>query len=284
VASHKISNGIGGLNETRYFYKDAVQNNQGRGFQGFKQIISKNITSKLMQNSYFHQVFPYAGKLSWQRSYLSNDESVATLNGDVKDTVGAAPLAQMDYTWASKTGTYGQWVYPSSSQQRTWDLTDEALIATSTKAIAATDVDVYGNISKTTSTVTDGWGSYVTVEEKSFTSDETTWWLSQLDHVLQTKKAVDYSATTTYQPDAAYNTDIKSTNHYAWNTDRPLESVRHDGGDTTTAEPPAGTAWTKTAYSNYDTYGHAKTVTTTASGRTPTTVDTYTWTDNGYFP
>ncbi|WP_223788377.1 hypothetical protein [Marinicella meishanensis] len=69
------------INKTHYSYEDAVYNNEGRGFQGFRRIsvlTEPNYSEDLDQStglgqtlsvSTFHQLFPRAGKLDTVKTY-----------------------------------------------------------------------------------------------------------------------------------------------------------------------------------------------------------------------
>ncbi len=75
VDSFKYSNGIGGLNEKQYSYREAIYNNEGRGLQGFRSIIVDDLSDTdsakhIRSVSDFHQKFPLAGKLEQTRTCL----------------------------------------------------------------------------------------------------------------------------------------------------------------------------------------------------------------------
>ncbi len=86
VASSKQSDGIGGMNETRYRYRGAMYNTQGRGFQGFKQIIvddlsDSDLAKRVRSVSDFHQKFPLSGKLEQTRTCLVSSGSETCNSG-----------------------------------------------------------------------------------------------------------------------------------------------------------------------------------------------------------
>lgn len=63
VAEMFTRNGVDGMNETRYGYEEAMYNTQGRGFQGFRKVISEDRTVDgsfvgLRNTAIFHQKFP----------------------------------------------------------------------------------------------------------------------------------------------------------------------------------------------------------------------------------
>ena len=87
VAEHKVSNGIGGENRTLYRYRDAMFNNKGRGFQGFKSIIIEqdNFENELSEahrdtisRTDFVQKWPLTGIKQQSCKWLASNVSVAT--------------------------------------------------------------------------------------------------------------------------------------------------------------------------------------------------------------
>lgn len=80
VAEHRSSNGVGGLNSTRYRYRGAIYNNWGRGFQGFKTIITEqdvyadnapNDDTDIVTRTEFHQKWPLSSQLEYTCSWLA---------------------------------------------------------------------------------------------------------------------------------------------------------------------------------------------------------------------
>lgn len=75
VSDSYHSNGIGGLNQKQYSYREAVYNRMGRGFQGFRSIIVDDLSDTdpnkhIRSVSDFHQKFPLSGKLEQTRTCL----------------------------------------------------------------------------------------------------------------------------------------------------------------------------------------------------------------------
>ncbi|MBL4659057.1 MAG: hypothetical protein JKY19_01775, partial [Alcanivoracaceae bacterium] len=69
VSEMRQSNNYGGNSLNEYAYEEAVYNNQGRGFQGFRKIKVRSnpdessVLYETVSESTFHQVFPLAGRL-----------------------------------------------------------------------------------------------------------------------------------------------------------------------------------------------------------------------------
>ena len=57
------SDGIGGTHQIQYGYSQAMYNDWGRGFQGFRTIIEEDLTQGLRTTTTYNQRFPLAGKV-----------------------------------------------------------------------------------------------------------------------------------------------------------------------------------------------------------------------------
>jgi len=121
VARFDVSNGLGGAtNKTCYRYQDAMLNNRGRGFQGFKVIVAEEqlpaaagedaaaafpgcggtcSPNNLRTRTEFHQEFPLTSKAKRVTVEVAKDGS---------------PLSETTYWWHKVQGTSGAWVVYSS--------------------------------------------------------------------------------------------------------------------------------------------------------------------------
>ena len=73
VASQvRHSDGIGGLRAYNYKYRDATLSSQGRGFQGFEQVIVDDVASDLRSVTDYHVKFPLSGDVAEIRRCLIN--------------------------------------------------------------------------------------------------------------------------------------------------------------------------------------------------------------------
>ncbi|QDP01563.1 polymorphic toxin type 50 domain-containing protein [Thalassotalea sp. PS06] len=77
VSKMEARNGVGGFNATEYSYDEAILHKQGRGFQGFRYIVAKDLAADKTTVSGFMQRFPFTGMVSststWQSSVYENE-------------------------------------------------------------------------------------------------------------------------------------------------------------------------------------------------------------------
>ncbi len=82
------------FNKTYYGYEEAVFNNQGRGFQGFRAVHTEQQTpgdeaNDIRSSTWFHQIFPLAGKIDYSETYLASEALSA-----------ATPISRSSFVWA----------------------------------------------------------------------------------------------------------------------------------------------------------------------------------------
>lgn len=106
VAGLQQSNGVGGFNETRYQYRDAKVHLLGRGFLGFAQVISEDVTRQRQLTRHLHQAFPLLG--------ISHKEELKQ---------GAALLSRTSQQWSSSSSFAGKVHFPymESSLQESFE-------------------------------------------------------------------------------------------------------------------------------------------------------------------
>jgi RHS repeat-associated protein len=106
VAGLQQSNGVGGFNETRYQYRDAKVHLLGRGFLGFAQVISEDVTRQRQLTRHLHQAFPLLG--------ISHEEELKQ---------GAALLSRTSQQWTSSSSFAGKVHFPymESSLQESFE-------------------------------------------------------------------------------------------------------------------------------------------------------------------
>ncbi|MCG8465705.1 MAG: FG-GAP-like repeat-containing protein, partial [Xanthomonadales bacterium] len=220
-----VANGEDQTNRTYYGYEEAVFNNQGRGFQGFRKILSEdhirtpdagldNPANDLRTVSFFHQVFPLAGRLHKSVVFpadtpLSAPESqalsVSATSWACRNELGAlvvecgiatdtAPSSQeanvyqvlvSDTHTISREPNTGENYNSSSSFNRSYD--------------------AYGNLLAETTQSGDYIGSMlfpalIQQQQSSYeyTNNTSSWWLGRLDRQVST-------STVTYSRDLALN-------------------------------------------------------------------------------
>ena len=164
VSRFSQSNGIGSMNDSTYKYRGAMLNTQGRGFRGFRTIMETDVASSIRTTTDFLQKFPYSSLIERQQQFVGAN-TVAfseTLNDWVPNNNH------------NQAGSYN--VFNRLSQSVACSLTtngcgvSNATYLTKTDtAINQRDIDLYGNVSKSTTTITDDYGVYKTERGASFT-------------------------------------------------------------------------------------------------------------------
>lgn len=106
-------------NSTYYGYEEAVYNGLGRGFQGFRKIVSEQVVTNptgatddsannLRSISVFHQIFPLAGRLEATYTQLASVDYMPMQDRDVTNGGFMMPLNTLSnglYEWSCRTGT-----------------------------------------------------------------------------------------------------------------------------------------------------------------------------------
>ncbi|GAB2191041.1 hypothetical protein MAH1_26490 [Sessilibacter sp. MAH1] len=92
VAEFRQSNGVGdNLNRVQYRYKGAMYNWQGRGFQGFRTIITEDLDAEITSRVEFHQVYPLAGRMYHMSQYEGYEYN--------NDNAPPTPFNESKYEW-----------------------------------------------------------------------------------------------------------------------------------------------------------------------------------------
>ncbi|GAB4183111.1 MAG: hypothetical protein Tsb002_05160 [Wenzhouxiangellaceae bacterium] len=228
VSQMQTSNGLrsGGnplLNTTTYAYEEAVFNNQGRGFQGFRKITSEeqvnsgsaadNPANDLRSVSIFHQVFPLAGRLkesyTLPASAAANAGSTQAFSHTTNDWAcrddTAAPnapgtlVSMCDVNNGSPPSGYRGVYQPVLASSFT--LESDASGPYSITQVGGMDYDAYGNLLTRTTTTSDFVDTVnipapdvktLRIETMTYDNNETTWWLGKL-LTSETQSQIDYS-------------------------------------------------------------------------------------------
>ncbi|WP_144395463.1 RHS repeat-associated core domain-containing protein [Pleionea sediminis] len=223
VASYKKSNGVGGLNEKRYFYKGAVINHLGRGFQGFKTIVVEDKASGIRSISDFHQFFPLAGKQEETRSCLIIDDALCS-------TPFSKTTSDYD-TVSPKTGTFIS--YSKEVNAYSYELDSRNIEYTHTKKAVET-IDDWGNVKKQSQSTNDKFGTYLVRTWQNYNVNEASWWINK----RLSKVVKHYRTTVTEGIDAGTLNKDYSVNTYFENWDTTLrkpQQIRTTHSDVTSA-------------------------------------------------
>ncbi|MBN8213217.1 MAG: VCBS repeat-containing protein [Xanthomonadales bacterium] len=304
------SDGIGGFRTWRYGYSEAMYNNQGRGFQGFRTLIEEDVLSGLRTTTTFHQKFPLT---SQPERVVVNPISRSGEDG---------PISKQTYAWrcdrtsranaAACVPTLGvptkYFPFLDTKESWTYDATTAASGGTPatlghTQEIAADDGNCAGTLSNGSGY--DAWGNLVqrTVysrdagtgtgsasgtgnrldrqcvsEVNSYTVDTANWWLDKLTGKLVTTKTT-WDAAQHALPAGTSNPANTVSSSYVWNTNRTLSTETVQAG---VANQQRVTAYT---YHPTNDYGLPTGVAVSADGDANGTRSTgTTYTADGYFP
>ncbi|MBS0577488.1 MAG: VCBS repeat-containing protein [Proteobacteria bacterium] len=312
VSDMSTSDGVGGFHSIRYGYGQAMFNQQGRGFQGFRTIIEEDLTAGLRTTTTFNQKFPLAGQVA--------DVVVNAMTRSGTD----APIRHEVYTWrcnrADRTDTSactpqnGSTVvkFPFLDEKDTYSFDPTVALQSSgapqqtglVQDINANDAncsgtiattsgfDAYGNLLKHTVISsdagggTDGFRTFVNQRcvntSSSFTNTTSTWWIGKLNSTTVVTK-IAYNGANHPLPSGSSNPVQTTTASYTWNADRTMA--------TQTVQAGVANQQIATAYS-YPTpsYGLPSAVAVVASGDVDaggnqrTRTSTIGYSADGYFP
>lgn len=147
VSSYTSSDGIGGTYSTSYTYAGAIENLQGRGFQGFTTVTSADSRTGFKDTRTYATVFPNTGLLTAETVTQSTGTDVS-VGSFTLATLTLDPTGNNEryfpYTAASSVNTHEVQVGGSYNGQ---------LITTT--AMNYGTPDIYGNFSSVEKTITD---------------------------------------------------------------------------------------------------------------------------------
>lgn len=170
---------------TCYRYEDAVLNTLGRGFQGFKKIISEErlqptagepapLGSSLSVNNIrvtteFNQEFPF-----------DNTVRHVTVERLVGLTEGSKIQESSQWWSALATAAGGQFVFQTAAEDKRFDLAGGTTPLSTTTSITESD-PASGEAQRTCGFLTDAYGTTLSRDTASLTNDTTAWWLGRVD-------------------------------------------------------------------------------------------------------
>ncbi|WDE06521.1 hypothetical protein SG34_006265 [Thalassomonas viridans] len=252
VQSFKQSNGVGGLNEKTYQYRGAVYNHQGRGFRGFKTIIDTDVANDMRTETHFKQKFPYSGLVEEQRQF---QDSVAQ----------SQPFRIISNEWEENTNYTGVGYHLYNTDARNISCVIGATtcswtenLSRSQTVILQDDIDKYGNVSKSTTTKKDNYGTYETEKGATFDIADALW-----PHKVKTQYvkniAVNYGVDP-ITPTTGTNVDKTVKSELTWYEDSSQSNYRRLHKIITTGDDSSTTTET-----TYTTYGLPASVTVTGN-------------------
>ena len=273
VAEYETSNGVGSLNSTKYRYRDAIYNNKGRGFQGFKAIIVENDANgadpanlDIISRTDYRQKWPLSGISTQNCTWLAND------NQDNDNPNCTSVLTKSVTNSIRNVATSGgaRFVAPESNTETRYKLANRSQLSTNT---TVNTFDTAGNVTQSVQTYEDAYTKVTKTTSRNITRDFTNWWLDKLNSQSVITSPVQKRHPTS--PVIAAGTDGVKTVITAYNN---YNGQRLPTSVTTTANDSALTATVTTSYTSK---GLPKVVTTTGSGVTGSRAITTTYSKNG---
>ena len=273
VASFSQSNGTGGTSGHRSFrfgYREAIYNNAGRGFLGFRTIVKEQLVAEVDADrrqrsaTTFHQKFPLSGRVEKVETGIPAGELVGGLRHDL------VALSREVYEWGCNVQqrtancdtangtTPASFPYLRRSVATRYDLGEaeagretalaDVVVRNYDEAQSQAGWDAYGNLRFTETDVRDKPTAdalptlerFVTLKRTRSSSDydETAvgqWWINKLARATVTTFPVQYGASHPLPADAAVlPSQLPSRSivtTYDWNPDRTLhQTVLQPGG------------------------------------------------------
>ncbi|MBK6689457.1 MAG: hypothetical protein IPG45_33635 [Deltaproteobacteria bacterium] len=284
AARMEQSNGIGGNNATCYRYEDAMANNRGRGFLGFRKIVEEQAIgdgADLRTTRTYRQQFPFLGVEEDSQIHLASDPTTAL------------PLERQESEWRTNCvndadpATPGQYCfnYPYRTVATKRDLSTRQILGTTTTINGFNPGNdlAYGNMSLQTATTDDSTTRHVASTSYVYDySDVASWWIGKLTREETSVSSVEYLVSPTMALASAPENSPKAqvvthsyypANHATWARLALTDNI----------QPGSPTEQSSVTVSSYDAYGNPLTKTVTgvgASGRT----EAITYTTDGYFP
>jgi len=310
VSDMSTSDGVGGYHSMRYSYGQAMYNQQGRGFQGFRTIIEEDLTAGLRTTTTFNQKFPLAGQVAdvvvnalvrmgtsapikheaytWRCNRTNRNDATACAPPNGNATV-KFPYLDKKETWTFDTHVALNPAGAPAQIGYTQDVNANDPSCAGTQFSIASGFDAYGNLtahtvlSSDSGTGTIGLRAFVAMQcnrtlASYVAADTNAWWLDRLISTTTTS-AIAYDGTNHAMPTGALNPAQTVTTSYLWNADRTLKQE--------TVQPSVAKQQriTTYAYTNSPNYGLPTAVAVAADGDTNGTRSSgISYSSDGYFP
>lgn len=254
VGDYIVDNGAGTTNEHDFHYGQAIYNNQGRGFQGFRTVVDDDMTQSTWPNTarartvqVYHQRFPLSGTL--QESWTTTQATAVDLGVD--PTMDSNAIDHVKNTWGCMQGSQAQMTVQETipitcdsskltaatyapvlleSVETHFDVSShDPLSSTDTQYCPASGLgcsgtgatrgyDAYGNSLGSVSVTTDAYGTYTGTANNTYDiTDTADWWVDKLK-----EKVTDVKAAYVGQTAGA---EVTRTTDYDYYTTRDLNHV-----------------------------------------------------------
>jgi YD repeat-containing protein len=207
VAQTTTSDGIGGTYTQTFQYTGAVEDIQGRGFEGFQSVkVTDSRTDAPVVMSYFKTAFPYTGMTYQQDVFQHNGTTL------ISHTVNSPGMQTLDAT--ANNQRYFPYVNTSNTQSYEVGGAKNGLLITTTATTNSYYSDNTGNLQSSSTTVTDNDAgspyvneTWTTATSYTITPDTTNWCLGlpstvQVVNSSTASGATPVTRTTNLTPDA----------------------------------------------------------------------------------
>lgn len=261
VSDYQTSDGVGGMREYTYGYGDAIYDNKGRGFQGFKTIQVNDIQAGVTTVDSYLQDFPFSGQPTESTEMVTGNNALISdtqysypcTNGTKVDKTdcesGSAP-----YSVLTPYGTF--WTYKTSSIETNADPYNNGATVSTVNTSYSYDSNSlsYGHIASTTEVTADTSGdSNTAISTPIYNPNNTTWCINEFSSQTAESKVAYGSVPTGYSGVPAGSADIVRVTGYApYNAQCQVVETMQD----------QGTAFEKdTTYAYGGTFGNLRSVT-----------------------
>ncbi|WP_259241733.1 SpvB/TcaC N-terminal domain-containing protein [Rheinheimera pacifica] len=258
VAQFSSSDGLGGMSHTRYAYRGAMYHTQGRGFRGFRAIVTEDSHTGLISHTDFRQKFPFTGQVRGQFSFASPDYPSAypTFGYDAAQATQAAnALSVQVYNWQQNPAHANAMGTSCTSQYR--PETDETDLSCPAGAVvslylAGTDnytydlhskqqyshqrsrtssIDAFGNVLQSSQTITDDSGIYASQTEATYEPQANPWWPHRLQSQTRHSMPVQQQGTVLGYDPALDSTSWVKTSYSNWHLSGAPQQVALSSSD-----------------------------------------------------
>jgi hypothetical protein len=168
VVQVDTSNGIGGTYRTYHSYFGAKVDLSGRGFLGFRAIVTLDPQTNILATTYARQDYPYIGLTASATKTLGSLTLNSTTNTYQFSNAGGAATVS---TPSNASAPYRVSVAQSVSSSSDLDGTVMPTVTTTSQ------YDAYGNATQVVVSTPDGFSKTTT---NTYTNDTTNWFLGRL--------------------------------------------------------------------------------------------------------
>ncbi|TXK77939.1 hypothetical protein FU839_17740, partial [Rheinheimera tangshanensis] len=283
VAQFSKTDGVGGVNRTRYAYRGAMYHTQGRGFRGFRAIVAEDNNTGLISHTDFRQKFPFTGQVRGQFTFsgvdypdvypafgydgteatqLSNALSIQIFNWQQNiahaDAMGSSNCSSRYQPKTDETdlecpaGTIIS-LYLAGADSYQYDLRTKQQYSHESSFVS--DIDAFGNVLLTRKVITDDSGVYASETEAIYMPQVSPWWPHRLQSQTLHSIPVDQKGTILSYSATLDNASWVKTTYSDWHLSGAPQKVVISSSDNSRSQ---------SSVTSFNSYGLPVTVTRTA--------------------